>query len=367
MSNTNKHVLLICAASQSVVNFRSALIKKFQQNNCKVSIIAFDDFYKDEILEMECDFYLIQENNRGMNPFKLLVLKRKISKLLKMIKPDVVMNFMLKPNIYGTLAAKQNKINKIYCMIEGAGDAFTYKTFKWIIVKKVICFFYKKSLKYANKVFFLNPDDEHEFVKLKLIKKEKCYQINGIGVDLDIFKYEKLINYNKFLMVARLKKAKGVYEYCEIAKKIKKEFPNAEFNLLGAEGDIKISDIQNYIDDGIINYLGFTKNVIPYLKDTTCLVLLSHREGLPMSIMEGLSIGRIIITTNAVGCKETVDDNYNGFKIDLNKIEDGYYVFKWILNNQSRLDLMSQNARKFAEVKFDQNKINNEIIKEVLK
>ena len=86
-----------------------------------------------------------------------------------------------------------------------------------------------------------------------------------------------------------------------------------------------------------------------------------------MSIMEGLSIGRIIITTNAVGCKETVDDNYNGFKIDLNKIEDGYYVFKWILNNQSRLDLMSQNARKFAEVKFDQNKINNEIIKEVLK
>lgn len=366
MLNIKKHILLICANSQSVINFRSSLITNLINEGCIVSVLAFDDIYRSEIELLGCQFFVVDDNNRSINPFKILTLKNKYVKFIKNIKPDVILTFMLKPNVFGTLAAKKCKVKNVFCMVEGAGDAFTYRNFKWKIIKKVICFLYKRAFNVAKKVFFLNNDDLNEFVNLKLVKKEQTIKINGIGVDLEKFKYHPLVNYNNFLMVSRLKKAKGVFEYCELARKIKNKYKEANFNLLGAEGDIKVSDIQEYIDDGSINYLGFSKNVLPTLVDSTCLVLLSHREGLPMSIMEALSVGRIIITSDSFGCRESIIDGEQGFIVSLDN-NNAFDKIEWILNNKETLDEMSCKCRKFAEEVYDQKKINEIIIEEVLK
>lgn len=366
MSNTKKHILLICANSQSVINFRSSLITNLINRGCIVSVLAFDDIYRSEIELLGCQFFVVDDNNRSINPFKILTLKTKYAKFIKTLKPNIILTFMLKPNVFGTLAAKKCKVKNVFCMVEGAGDVFTYKSLKWKIIKKVICFLYKRAFSFAKKVFFLNNDDLNEFVNLKLVKKEQTIKISGIGVDLEKFKYHPLVNYNNFLMVSRLKKAKGVFEYCDLARKIKNKHKEANFNLLGAEGDIKVDDIQEYIDDGSINYLGFTKDVLPNLIDTTCLVLLSHREGLPMSIMEALSVGRIIITSDSIGCRESIINGEHGFIVTLEENEVFERV-EWILTHKEELNKLSYKCRKFAEEVYDQKKINEIIIEEVLK
>ena len=162
-------------------------------------------------------------------------------------------------------------------------------------------------------------------------------------------------------MVARMLKSKGVYEYLECARKVKKVYPSATFNYLGAEGDISVKDIQEYIDDGTINYLGVVKDVRPYLEECSMLILPTYREGLPVSVMEAESVGRAIITTNSVGAKETLKDGYNGFLVEVKNIAQLTEKVLYLLENKEKIKEMGQNSRIFAEQNFDKEKINNEI------
>ena len=175
--------------------------------------------------------------------------------------------------------------------------------------------------------------------------------------------YKPLKNYNVFLMVARMLKTKGVMEYCEAARQVKKVYPEAVFNYLGAEGNIKISDIQEYIDDGSINYLGLTNDVRPYLEECSMFVLPSYyREGLPMSIMEAMSVGRGIITTDNVGCRETVENEVNGYLISKeNIVEDLKNTVFHILKNRGTTENFSMQSRRTAEDKFCERIINKNI------
>lgn len=362
MISSNRHILMICVSSQGVINFRSGLVKKLLDKDYSISVITFDSFFKDEIEKMGCNFYCVDDNNRSINPLKILSLKKRYIKLIKEIKPDIVFTFMLKPNTFGVLAAHKLKVGKIYSMVEGAGDAFINDSLKWKIIRFVICKLYKRSFKHVNKVFFLNNDDKQEFISRRLVCEEKCKKIDGIGVDLEKFIEKPLIHSKTFLMVARMLKSKGILEYCECARKVKQKYPDAEFNYLGAEGNVKIFDIQEYINDGSINYLGTTKDVRPYLEDSTAIILPSYREGLPMSIMEAEAVGRAIITTNSVGCKETVKDGYNGFMVEKENVDLLVEKVIWMIEHPEETISMGQNSRKFAEEHFDQNKINEKII-----
>lgn len=147
-----------------------------------------------------------------------------------------------------------------------------------------------------------------------MVKESQCQVINGVGVDLNHFAQKPFKNYNHFLMVARMLKAKGVMEYCKCARIVKQKHPEIFFDYLGAEGTVELADIKEFIDDGSINYLGITNDVRPYLEISSLFLLLSsYGEGLPMSIMEAEAVGRAFITSNSVGCKYTVIDGYNGF------------------------------------------------------
>ena len=355
-------ILLLCVTSQSIVNFRASLIKKLQSEGYSISAVAFDSLYKDEIDKLGIDFYTLEDNNRSLNPLKILTLRKRYKKIIQKIKPDKVFTFMLKPNVFGVKGAKSAGVKEIYSMVEGAGDAFIRNSFKWKVIRFVICKLYKGALKSTVKTFFLNNDDLKEFVDRGLIKYDKCELIHGIGVDLCKFEFKPLKNYNVFLMVARMLETKGVYEYLNAARLVKQKYPDAVFNYLGGEGTVTVQDIKEYIEEGTVNYLGTAKDVRPYLEDCTAFVLPSYREGVSMSTMEAEAIGRIIITTQTVGCRETVEEGYNGYLVEKHNSEELAQACIKVIENKDKAIEMGKNSRAYAENKFDQIKINDQII-----
>lgn len=360
-----KKILLLCASSNSVRNFRQPLIRKLQNEGYRVGVCAFDDVNRELIEGLNVDFFYMPSHNRLLNPFHLLSLEKKYVKLIKEYQPDIVFTFVLKPNTFGVLAAKKAGVKKIYSMVEGAGDVFINNGLKWKVIRKFVCYLYKKAFKNSRKVFFLNNDDKAEFLSRKLVKEEQCEVIHGIGVDLERFAYKPVKNYKTFLMVARMLKTKGVYEYCKCARIVKQKYPDATFNYLGAEGTVKLADIQEYIDDGSICYLGTTKDVRPYLENALLLLLSSYREGMPMSIMEAESVGRGIITSDGVGCKDTVIDGQNGFIVPRGDYAQMAEKVIWCIEHPEDAEQMGKNARAFAEENFDERKINEYICRKI--
>ena len=360
--NKKKKILLICVSSRNVVTFRTGLIEALQQEGYAVSIIAFDDEYAEEIKELGVSFYCLDDNNRSLSPLKLLTLKKKYRRLIEEISPDIVFTFMLKPNTFGVFAAKKAGVKRIYAMVEGAGDAFIYNTWKWKLVRFFVCRLYKKSFRIARKVFFLNADDQAEFVKRRLVNAARCELVHGVGVDTQRFAFAPVKNQRVFLMIARMLRTKGVFEYCEAARQVKKRYPDAKFLYVGEESGITQSDIQEYLNDGSVQYLGATHDVRPYLADCTVFVLPSYREGFPMSIMEAASVGRAILTYDSIGCKEAVTDGYNGFIVARCSVQGLVDKMAYLIENPDETVRMGENSREKAEKEFDRKIVNRKVM-----
>lgn len=358
-------ILLICNTSDSVINFRRALIEKLQAEGNAVSVIAFDEHRRNTIEALGVTFFCVRDKNRELNPFKLFSLKKRYLSLIRRVRPDVVFTFMLKPNIFGVRAAKKARVPKIFSMVEGAGDVFINNGLKWKLIRFAVCKMYRKSFRYAQKVFFLNWDDKTEFLSRKLVKEEQCEVIPGIGVDLEHFAFKPIVNHNVFLMVARMLKTKGVMEYCAAARLVKQSHPEAVFNYLGGEGTIKVANIQEYIDDGSINYLGTTSDVRPCLEECAVFVLPSYREGLPMSVMEAEATGRAVITADSVGCRDSIENGGNGYLVDCSDPQALSVKMIWFLENPEEIVRMGENSRNLAETKFNRKAINAKIYEEI--
>ena len=359
-------ILLACSKSSVVTTFRKKLIEKLLFLGHEVHASAFDNEFEKEIRGLGVEFHCLNDANRSLNPFKIFSLKKKYIKLIKKINPDLVFTFMLKPNIYGVQGAKKAGVESIYSMVEGAGDVFINNGLKWKLIRKYVCHGYKKAFKHSKKVFFLNQDDKKDFIKRGLVKEEQCEIVHGIGIDLDRFTQSPLKNKNSFLMVARLLKTKGVFEYCEAAKIVKTKYPDAIFNLLGPEGTTKAVDLKEYIETGIINYLGSTNDVVPFYEETSINVLPSYREGLGLVNAEAGAIGRPSITCDTNGTRDTVVDGYNGFLVPVKNAEALAEKMIYFLENPDKIEEMGKNARKFAEENFDQRKINEHICNIIL-
>ena len=357
-----KRVLLICVSSQSVINFRKNLILRLKDEGCEVTVVAFDNEYEEAILSLGVDFYSVKDKNRSTNPLNILSLQRKYEQIIERVNPDIVFTFMLKPNIFGVLAAHKKGIEKIFSMVEGAGDVFINNTPKWKLVRFVVCCLYKQAFKHSKVVFFLNNDDKSEFIERGLVKAEQCEIIHGVGVDLNRFEFKPIKNDRTFLMVARMLKTKGVLEYCECARIVKKKYPDAVFNYLGAEGTVTLADIKEYIEDGSVNYLGTVSDVRPYFEECTVNVLPSYREGYGLVNAEAAAMGRSSITCDTIGTKETVVDGYSGFLIPTRNSQAIAKQCIYIVENFDIAKTMGENSRKLAEQKFDQNIINKQIV-----
>lgn len=354
-------ILLLCVTTDVVIGFRKTLIETMQKLGHEVSVITFNREHEDLIKSRGIDFYCLDDSNRKLNPFKILTLKNRYAKLIREINPDIVFTFMLKPNIYGVLGAKKAGVSAIYSMVEGAGDVFIYNTMKWRMIRSFVCFMLRRSFQYSRTVFFLNSDDRDEFIKYKLVKKEQCDIVPGIGVDLDRFAPKPIVNKNCFIMVSRMLYTKGVIEYCEAAKKVKALYPDARFLYVGGERTLKVADIQSYIDDGIIEYKGVTLDIVPYYEETSVAVLPSYREGLGLVNAEASAVCRPVITCDAIGTRCTVVDGYNGFFVPIANSDAIAEKMIYFIEHPEELVRMGENGRKFAEEHFDQKKINRKI------
>ena len=339
-SNKNVKIALFINTSWNVINFRKGLVNALLSRGYEVTVIAPEDKYSRLITQMGCIFCPIKINRKGLNPFVEIIVLIRLYRLLKASQDsyDLVLTFTIKPNIYGSLIASLLDI-PIINNIAGLGITFSKNNF----LNYLVSLFYKYALKNSFKVFFQNEDDRNIFINRKLVNPECAERVPGSGVNLNHFSYSPLTrnpnesllnriklnksNFNltenittfRFILIARLLYNKGIEEYYKAACSLKIKYPSVEFCVLGFIDPfnpyaISLEQINLWISEGGIIYLGETDDTRPYIKSSDCIVLPSYYpEGVPRVLLEAAAIGRPIITTNSVGCREVVDDGINGY------------------------------------------------------
>lgn len=268
----------------------------------------------------------INLNKRGMNPVEDLKLVRDLYKIYKNENPDLIFHYTIKPNIYGTLAAKlANK--KSVAILTGLGYSFIQKS----AISKIAIFLYKFSLKFSKEIWVLNEDDKLTLLSKNIGNKEKIFILPGEGTNCERFKPLKKERENNkivFLMIARAFLDKGFKEYEESAKILKEKYKEKiEFWYLGALGENAVSGItKEYMDKlvktGVLNYLGTVDKPELIIKECDAIVLPSYREGISKTLLEGGAMGKPIIASNVTGCKEIVENNKTGYLVEVKNVDD---------------------------------------------
>lgn len=365
-----KKVVVCVNTSWNIYNFRLNLARAIKKSGYEVILVAPYDKYS-ELLKQEFEYHDIYISNKGTNPKEDLKTLIEFYKLYKKIKPDIVLNYTIKPNIYGNIACKLLGINTIN-NISGLGTVFINEN----LVTKIAKFLYKFSLKTSSKVFFQNNEDKELFIKSKLVSKNKCDVLPGSGVDTDKFSpivYTKEDKIFRFLLIARILWDKGIAEYVEAAEELKNKYQNVEFQILGSLDAVNKTAVpkkilENWVDKKIINYLGTTDNVQDIIKQADCVVLPSYREGTPRTLLESASMGKPIITTNAIGCKDVVDDRINGFLCEVKNSKDLALKMRKILNlTEKDLKVMGEYGRKKVIEKYDERIVIGKYLYEINK
>lgn len=357
-----------------VFHKRDKLINSILELNHTVIVSGYEKEGEEECKKNGVKFSYIPMSRSGLNPISDLKTLIAYYKLVKKEHIDIVHSYTAKPNIYASIGARLAGAKKIYPTINGLGYAFVNNDIKSKIIRKVICFLYKIAFKCSEKVFFQNSDDAEEMIKRKVIKREKCVIISGSGLDLEKFKYSEITNTDVFLLASRLLITKGIREYFKAAKIVKEKYPHARFLIAGAldtknPDGISEDELNYYVNDGYIEYLGkIDGNKMPdVIKKCSTFVLPSYyREGIPHAVLEAMGIGRAIITTNMLGCKETVNKK-NGFLINPKDSQELVEKMIWIINNPNKVKKMGLESRKYAEERFDVKKVNGDILSTMFK
>lgn len=359
----HKKVAIVINTSWNIFNFRLGLLKALQEEGYHVVAIAPTDEYSQKLEDLGIKHYDIKINNKGTNPIEDAKLVFAFRKLYKEIVPDVILQYTIKPNIYGSIAAGMLGI-PVISNISGLGTVFLNNS----VSSKVAHFLYKVALKVPQKVFYQNAHDRQLFIDKRLVSAEKTALLPGSGIDTEVFKPNKAMKLNhgtlKFLFVARLVKDKGLLEYVEAAKMMLKDGSSSnkkiEFYILGAfyPGNptaITELEMKMWEDAGIITYLGVSDNVTAVIEEYDCIVLPSYREGLSRVLLEAASMAKPIITTNVPGCKEVVEDGVNGYLCDVRNVDSLAQQMEKMstLSTLERLE-MGQQGRKKVRTEFDE-------------
>ncbi len=334
------------------------LVKAFLKLGHEVIAIAPEDEYSPKLIAAGCQYVPVEMENKGTNPLQDLLLTKQFYNVYRQVKPDVILQYTIKPNIYGTIAAKLAGIPTIN-NVSGLGTVFIVKNF----VSKVALALYKFAFQFPAKVFFQNEDDRQLFLENKLIKNKITDVLPGSGIDTDKFKPAEVFIRNPdftFLMIARVLYEKGVVEYVEAARIIRQKYPNVRVQLLGGIDEsgnvgIKRAVFEPWVQEGAIEYLGVSDDVAAHIAKADCIVLPSYREGTPKTLLEAAGMGKPIITTNVPGCKETVIDGYNGFLCEVrNAVDLAQKMIEMYELSNAALERMSKASRQLAVEKFDE-------------
>jgi glycosyltransferase involved in cell wall biosynthesis len=313
-----KRGLIVVAANSAwnIVNFRGGLIRALQWAGYTIVVIGpADPASSHRIAALGVEHVEITLSRSGLNPIADARLLLSYRRVLKTLRPVAFLGFTIKPNVYGSLAAWSLGVPAI-ANISGLGTTFA----KGGLLRRAVSYLYRFSLARCATVFFQNPDDLAEFIQRRIVRLEKARLLPGSGIDLEHFAWAPLPpGPVTFLLAARLLSDKGIREYVAAAKSVRDRFPDARFQLLGPVDQdnptaIAASELREWAEEGPVKYLGIAEDVRPFIAEASVVVLPSYyREGVPHILLEAAAMGRPIITTDAPGCREAIEDGTTGF------------------------------------------------------
>jgi glycosyltransferase involved in cell wall biosynthesis len=354
--------IIICLnTAWNLVNFRSGLIRALVAAGYEVVAVAPNDKYSDGLKTLGCRFVPLHMDNGGTNPVKDVLLLWRFLRFFAKERPDFFLGYTVKPNVYGSLAARWLRIPVIN-NIAGLGAAFI----RGGMVMRIVQWLYRAALRRSAHVFFQNDDDRQLFVSGGLVPANKTALLPGSGIDLVRFAATPMPSIGddcarfRFLLVARMLRDKGVGEYVEAARLTRKRWPQVEFCLLGFldvknPAAISRTEMDAWVAEGVVNYLGESDDVRSQLAASTCVVLPSYREGTPRSLLEAAAMGRPIITTDAVGCREVVEDGVNGYLCKVRNAADlAEKMENMLLLSPEMRSEMGRRGREKVEREFDE-------------
>jgi len=362
-------ILILASFAPSLRNFRGALIEALLKHGLEVHVAAPDLLSDEHVRTWLEDRGVVCHDapltRSGLNPLSDIATLLRLAGLMKHIRPDVFLGYTIKPAIWGLIAARIAKVPKRVALITGLGYAFTGNASGIRgVVRRVARGLYRSALKRATLVFFQNHDDRDEFIGLGLLRTDApVHVVAGSGVDTLHFAVEPFLSGpTRFLLIARLLGDKGIREYVEAARKVRATWADAEFHLVGgadpSPDGISENEVSNWNDRGDIIWHDHLSDVRNAIAKAHVYVLPSYREGTPRTVLEAMSMGRPIITTDAPGCRETVVPDVNGMLVPVRNSDALAGAMVQFLEQPNLIARMGIESRKMAEQKYDVHKVN---------
>lgn len=362
------NILVISSNSHSLLHFRVELLQSFLDRNFSITVCCPRDASTPVLLEkfekINIKVILLEIQNTSINIFNDFFIFLKFIHIIKSNKISCVLSYHIKPVVYGSIAAYMLNLRQIYSTVTGLGYLFTENkgtSILRMLLQRLLIF----SLSLNKKVFFQNKDDLDFICKNKKLKKSSVL-VNGSGVNTTFYKFTEIPEKISFLFVGRLLRHKGIYEYIEATRILKKKYPTISFKIAGGfylnPSAISLTELESWIQEGIIEYLGDVQEMLPVFQNTSVCVLPSYREGCPRSVLEAMSVGRAIITTDAPGCRDTVIEGENGYLVPPGNSLKLAEAMEKLITNTSLVKEMGQKSRLLAEEKFNVHKVNQRIL-----
>ncbi len=340
-------------------------------------LVNFDDVvcaapwdpHAEKLQQLGVRCFDVKLSRRGINPISEIVSIREISHLLDKVQPRILINFSLKPIVYGGHAAYLCGVPHVFAVITGLGYVFIGNSVKQRLLRLLIKPQYQRVLARCECVFFQNPDDRDFFVEKRLLGQQNTVVLSGTGVNPDEFRPDASSAHDfrgRFLYVGRIIRDKGVYEFVNAARRVKHRYPQAEFQLLGPLDEnptaIKPHEIDAWVREEVIQYLGETSDVRPYLSRADVFVLPSYREGLPRSILEAMAMEKPIVATDVPGCRQTVEPDGNGFLVPANNSKALADAMQRFFKDPSLVPRMGRRSREIVLERYHVQAVSKKIV-----
>lgn len=362
-------LLIVAANARSLIANRGDLIREIQARGHGVAAAVPRKDYLPEVEDLGIPIYPFDLGRTGVNPVEDLRTTMSLARLIRRLRPEAVFSYTVKPVVYGSLAAHWAGVPRVYAMITGLGHAFTTESWRTRVLRTISSRLYRTALARCDRVFFQNPDDLQDFLDRGVLPDtQRVVRINGSGVDVERFARQPLPEGDPlFLFVGRLLTEKGILEFVEAARQVHQQSPSARFVVVGPHNpdlphSIPAEQVEAWKREGIVEFAGGVTDVRPWLEKASVFVLPSYREGTPRSVLEAMSVGRPIITTDAPGCRETVLDGENGFLVPPRTTAPLAEAMQRFLDQPELLPQMAGASRERVEAKYEVGQVNRVIL-----
>lgn len=366
-------IVFITGNARSLITSRGDIIAELSRRGHEVVGLVPVYGALPELADLGIHYELVDLDRPGMNPLRDVRSCWRLAKTFRRLAPEVVFASTIKPVIYGSIAAHLARVPRIVSMITGLGYLFTGDSPRQRFGRAVASALYRLALPFNKVVLFQNPDDLALFRQMGLVEPEqKAAIVHGDGVNLERFQNQPLPSGPvRFLMIARLLYDKGIVEFVEAARLVKREFPHVRFDVVGPHDpnlprSVTSSELDAWRSEGHITFHGGVKDVRPYLASCSVFVLPSYREGTPCTILEAMASGRPIITTDVPGCRETVVPEANGLMVPPKDAEALALAMRRFIAEPSLVARMGMASREIAEAKYDVVKVNEAYIQHLV-